>query len=234
MRARRTSPRSNARLSFGAWTMWRALRYVQKHRWACSFVFAGASLAGGYLITRWLDQERKPVGESTLVSTNEAAQEAADPLPEGCVRADFNVLAGFSFQAPQFNPDQKPGSFEAEANRQIPESVRALDGKRVRVRGFLISSDFTKGLTRECLVLRSQMFCCYGRRPADNEWVVVKLPPPGLAIQQDEPMDVIGTLHVGAVTHGGFLSQLYTLDGESIHPAPVVPLKTFLQSFTNQ
>lgn len=214
--------------------MGRALRYVQMHRWACSFVFAGASLAGGYLITRWLDQERNAVSGFTPVAMSEAAQAIADPLPEGCVRADFDILAGFAFQAPKILPDQQPESFEAEANRQIPESVRALDGKRVRVRGFLLSLGISKGLTREFLVMRSQMLCCYGRSPADNEWIVVKLPLPGLAIQQDEPMDVIGTLHVGAVTQGGVFSQLYTLDGESVQPAPIVPLRDLLKSLTSR
>ena len=60
-------------------------------------------------------------------------------------------------------------------------------------------------------------------QPAGNEWVVVKVPPPGVAIQQDVPMDVIGTLHVGAVAPDGFFSQIYTLDGESVRPAPADP-----------
>jgi len=211
------APRVDERLLLGVLRLWRRSPVL------AATGFASVAIAAGVLAGLWVDhaETAAPVTRGDSPTQRQVSSVVRpDALPPGVVQAGFDVLAGFPFEAPGYLPDGKTPEMIATANRQIPETVRALDGQRVRVCGFLLSSDFSQGRTREFLVLRDHMLCCFGQRPAGHEWIVVKVPPPGVEITQNVPMYVIGTLHVGAVVQNGFFSQLYTLDGESVQPAP--------------
>jgi hypothetical protein len=94
--------------------------------------------------------------------------------------------------------------------------VRALDGKRVAVTGFMLPVKIENGLAKEFLLIRSPMMCCYGVTPATNEWVVVKMKGKGVAPTMDVPLNFYGTLHVGVVIEEKMFAGLYELDGEKI------------------
>jgi hypothetical protein len=98
----------------------------------------------------------------------------------------------------------------------IPASVLALDGKRVRISGYMLPIKLENGLVKECLLLRSQMMCCYGRRPELNEWVVVKMKGNGVPSTMDTPLSFYGTLHVGEIFENHTFEGLYELDGEKV------------------
>ena len=121
----------------------------------------------------------------------------------------FEQLASFDFTPPPEGAAIKPGSVA-----QIPSKVQALDGKRVRLTGFMLPTKVERGLVREFLLLRNPMSCCYGIPPQPNEWVVVKMKGDGTAPIMDRPLNFYGTLHVGELYDGNTFAGLYRLDGE--------------------
>lgn len=128
---------------------------------------------------------------------------AEEVLPVG-----FDRLASFEFVAP---PDE---SKAPEAEKQIPEAVRALDAKKVAVTGFMLPVKMHEGLVTEFLLVKDPMMCCYGVVPKVNEWVVVKMNGKGVAPLMDVPITFEGTLQVGQLYEGGYLTGLYLLEGD--------------------
>lgn len=146
---------------------------------------------------------------------------------------DFRHLASFIFDPSNFPPQDDPNQtkgipFFQEDNRvpdagtsagsvdRIPRKVRALDGKRIVLKGFMLPTAEKDGLTREFLIIRSQLTCCFGIPPAPNEWVVVKMPSKGVQPQMDIPLSFYGTLHVGEMYEQGTFVGVYRLDCERV------------------
>jgi hypothetical protein len=159
---------------------------------------------------------------------------------DGYWLVDFRHLASFAYQPPQAATPAQPGPSRVKAlapplpvvpgaaempvaGDRIPPEVRALDGKRVCLSGYMLPVTFDeKGFVKDFLIIRSTMTCCYGVVPGPTEWVVAKMDAKGskAAPMMDVPLDFYGTLHVGEMFEGGAFEGLYRLEGEkvSIHP----------------
>lgn len=136
---------------------------------------------------------------------------------DGYVKAGFEQLATFKITPSPFDAKAKPGSAGPSLSDQIPEAIRGLDGRKVIVSGFMLPIKMEGGRVTELLLMRSQMMCCYGVMPQVNEWVLVRMPK-GVYQLMDVPVAVGGVLHVKALYENGFLTAIYTLDGERMLP----------------
>ncbi len=120
----------------------------------------------------------------------------------------FDKLASYEFTPPE-DPAQA-----AAAETQIPERVRAFNDKKVAVTGFMLPVKMAAGLVTEFLLVKDPMMCCYGVMPKVNEWVVVKMVGKGVPPLMDVPITFEGTLQVGQLYEGGYLTGLYLLKGD--------------------
>lgn len=127
---------------------------------------------------------------------------------EEAVAVGFDKLASYEFTAPESEAKAK------EAEAQIPERVRAYHDKKVAVTGFMLPVKMDAGLVTEFLLVKDPMMCCYGVMPRVNEWVVVKMATKGVPPLMDVPITFEGTLSVGQIYEGGYLTGLYLLKGE--------------------
>lgn len=125
------------------------------------------------------------------------------------VKAGFDLLASYDFVAPA---QDSPGERKGEA--QIPERVKALNEKKVRVTGFMLPVKMQEGLVTEFLLVKDPMMCCYGVMPKLNEWVVVKMTAKGVPPLMDVPIVFEGRLKVGEIYDNGYLTGLYLLEAE--------------------
>jgi hypothetical protein len=79
----------------------------------------------------------------------------------------FNELADYIYEIPS-DEEIEQGKFPD----QIPAKIRALNGKKVVVEGFMIPSFMEWGpKVKTFILVANQMSCCYGMVPAMNEWV---------------------------------------------------------------
>jgi hypothetical protein len=131
---------------------------------------------------------------------------------------DFQLLAAYPFNAPN-DKLTAPGAI-AEVEKQIPASIKALEGKKVMIRGFLVPIKDVQGRSTEFLIVRDQPTCCYSGMTAITEFVSVKVPGKGVPSIIDQPVIVQGTLHVGAVMESGYVLGVYTMDGEKLADPP--------------
>jgi hypothetical protein len=96
-----------------------------------------------------------------------------------------------------------------EAPKMMPDWLRQLDGKRVRIRGFMIPP-FSETDVRAFTLARDTQLCCFGRNPLPYDLIDVFLKE-GAATEYIElrPFDVVGVFHIGEEIEPGYL---YSID----------------------
>ena len=152
----------------------------------------------------------------TLVAATLVAAPNPASAPTEYFKAGFELLAGFPFNPPEPDPAAKPGTPPPSAANQIPATIKALDGRKVIVSGYMLPVKMEKGLVTEFLLMASQQACCYGATPQMNEFVVVKMAKGGVKSVMDVSVEFYGTLSVKEIFEEGYLAQIYTLEGEKM------------------
>ena len=142
-------------------------------------------------------------------ATNQVAAKAGEIL-----NADFETLASYNFDAPSAVITNQAGKDQVAG--QIPEAIKKLDGKLVRIRGFMMPVTETAGKTTEFMITRSQPSCCFGGATGPTEFVTVKVSGKGFDEDMYDPVAIEGTLHVGVTVESGYVTGLYTMDGQKM------------------
>jgi hypothetical protein len=100
----------------------------------------------------------------------------------------------------------------------IPADQRALDGKRVLLRGEMYRPDAYQGPVREFQLVYSISKCCVTSTPKVQHFLIAKVVPGKTAnAYPEQSVEVLGTLHAGIVRDdAGKISSVYRLDVESV------------------
>ena len=132
--------------------------------------------------------------------------------------AGFDKLAGFNAIVTYEVVDaDKPGFYYApRLTTPIPDAVKALDGRKVEVTGFMLPLRQEQGLVTEFILLRNQSLCCFGRPPKINEWVHVRMKDGGVKTVMDQPVTISGKLQVAQYKENKTLLGIYQMDGEKM------------------
>ena len=152
-------------------------------------------------------------------STVSATPSQGDPF----TRIGFEKLAGYLFDVPDdllAPASNQLAQATAKTEAQIPADVKALDKKRVALKGFMLPLKVEAGKVTELLIMKDQSMCCFGAVPKINEWVSVKMVGGGVKPFMDQPVTFFGTLHVGETRENGYLVGIYTMDGETMADPP--------------
>jgi hypothetical protein len=122
-------------------------------------------------------------------------------LPEGHTKLDWKRMGGFRY---------------AEG-AELPAEIRALDGLRVGVPGFILSLGETEGM-HEFILLESLWGCCFGSVPELNQTILVRLAEGRAFDYTGAPVLVTGSLQVGEERQGGFVASLYRVVDAAVKP----------------
>jgi hypothetical protein len=146
-------------------------------------------------------------------------------LPPGYIAVNLRHLSSFPIDGDhreQSDPFAKPRRLK-HPRRTVPADIKALNGKKVAVLGYMLCFEFQfKGASHFAL-LRSQAGCCFGTAPLLNEWVDVRMN--GLtSLYMDTPVVVMGTLRVKEIREYGNLMGLYSMKGDRVEKAVVKEL----------
>lgn len=98
----------------------------------------------------------------------------------------------------------------------LPPSVKALDGNRVRIEGYMLPTQLEDGKAKECLILANQLACCYGQAPRFCEFIVARVKGAAVPALQDRPLVFEGTLKIADVYEGGAWMSLYAMELDSV------------------
>jgi hypothetical protein len=127
----------------------------------------------------------------------------------------FDRLAGYPFTIVDAGTGASAAEIEAAKKKDpAPPQVRALDGQRVAVTGYMLPLQLENGRVKKLVLMRDVTTCCYGATPNMNDYIVVTMNGEGFTPLQDIPVVLVGRLHVALTYENGYLVSLYTLDGE--------------------
>jgi hypothetical protein len=124
------------------------------------------------------------------------AARQAPPVPPDATEVRWDVLVGY---------DYRPGL------EGLPDALKALDGKKVVMHGFLLPL-YEWDDIREFGLVANHMSCCFGMPPGINGQVFVKLRGKEGLPNTAEPLRVIGTFRVKEVKESGFVLAIYSID----------------------
>lgn len=137
-------------------------------------------------------------------------------MEDGYQIVGFDKLAWYNFEVLDDAPVTNLTAGADKADDQIPASVKCFNLKKVSIKGFMLPLKVDNGKVTEFLILKDQSMCCYGATPKINEWVSVKLNGAGIKPIMDQPVSMLGTLHVGAMRENGYLVGIYHMDGDKL------------------
>jgi hypothetical protein len=109
---------------------------------------------------------------------------------------------------------QKGDPFDASL---LTDKVKQLDGKAIRVRGYILPSFQQTGI-KQFVLVRDNMECCFGPGAMLHDCILVEMIPPAEATFTVRPVSVEGTFSIREVkdpVNGKHLA-IYHLDGTQV------------------
>lgn len=134
----------------------------------------------------------------------------------------FDQLAGFKVTLNNellFNTN-RPAWADQQISAMIPERIRAADGKKISVDGFMIPLEYNGKKVSKFILAMNQNTCCFGGNPQIHEFIIVSVAGAGVNDEMDIPLRVKGVLHVAVIRNQGKLAGIYRLEAESVGYAP--------------
>lgn len=199
-------------------------------RWLALLVVVGGAIGYAFI---WPAQRRAPAAPPV-----DASQIRGAPIDAPVVRPDTTAGAVAALDTPVDDDEYRPVSFnvlasydydpieiaeslaehpEAELPDLIPAKIRALDGTRVMLTGFMVPVEIQKERVRTFLLVKNQMVCCFGIAVSMNDWVMVDMEPGKTApFVQDVLLNAYGVLEVGERLEDGMVMSIYRLRGDSV------------------
>jgi len=110
--------------------------------------------------------------------------------------------------------DMKKGdSFDAS---RLTPTVKKLDGKPIRIRGYILPSFQQNGI-RQFVLVRDNMECCFGPGALLHDCILVEMISPASTSFTVRPVSVEGTFSVREVKGlDGKHLAIYHLDGKEV------------------
>ncbi len=166
----------------------------------------------------------------TLITTlcAETPVSAPPPAPvvsiggEKLVAMGFETLSAFPYTIVDAGSGASANEIaEAIKHDQIPAWMRAYDGKRVVLTGYMVPLQLADGRARTLLLMKDVTTCCYGAIPKMNDYVVVEMKGAGVEPNQDVPVQLTGVLHIAEKRENGYIVSLFQMEGDKyLGPKP--------------
>lgn len=137
-------------------------------------------------------------------------------MEDGYLQAGFDVLSNFKYDTYEEYDEATGGRPLTKSKDVIPPHIKAYDGKRVVVKGFIMPLRLKKGLVTEFLLYRDQAACCFGKAAQMNHYMRVTMKEGGFEPGSMVTHKVYGTLEVGEIYVQGYLTGIFQMSGDRV------------------
>jgi len=151
-------------------------------------------------------------------ATPEAAPTAAKPRPKLLPGAKTKVLekAGDQHYDKTFDDLRFEMAFNETFRREmLTESINALAGKQMRIRGFILPPPQQRGI-KQFVLVRDNQECCFGKGAALFDCILVDMTEGRTAEYTIRPVAVSGIFDIQEVVVDGRHLAIYHIDGETV------------------
>ncbi len=137
------------------------------------------------------------------------------PLYADFVPINFDDIGSWEYQR-VWPP---PPSDAPPAADPIPAEIRAWNGRKVAIAGFMQPVRIDRNRVSQFMLMRSQALCCFGASITLVDWVEVNAPT-GESFEPmlHKPITVLGTLDVGEEKIDGFTISLFRMTPDHVLP----------------
>jgi hypothetical protein len=125
----------------------------------------------------------------------------------------FRSLSGFFYYTPE--PGETPDS-EMVKKSKIPDEVKALNGRKIAINGFMMPIDQDSEGSKEFVLNGAFDMCGFGGPISINQWIVVKYLGSGRVPYTHLSMSVFGELEVGEEYKDGWLVSIYRMKAKAV------------------
>lgn len=125
----------------------------------------------------------------------------------------FSELGAFHYR-PILPPAVKAA--QREEGEPIPPSIRALDGRKVRIDGFMLPTTYDDTGVSEFILNANYDMCAYGAPTVINQQVMVRMSDGHRARYTHLPIRVFGTFHVGEEFSGDRVASIYRMTATAL------------------
>ena len=145
---------------------------------------------------------------NSVVTAIEPEEPEPEPEPfddEGYEALDFTLLGEFEY--PIYVKVK-----EGEELPEIPEEVRAQDGKKIGITGFMNPVRFDREGVSEFLLVKDILGCCFGATPKMNHWIRVRMKEGERAkFYAYDQLTVFGDFEVSEELEDGYVMSIYRM-----------------------
>lgn len=154
-----------------------------------------------------------PAASKSPAGTNDASSTAPiATAPPSAKPAPSTRIADISFDDIKFDME-KGAAFERS---MLTPKIEALDGRKIRIRGFILPPPVASGLTRFVLV-RDNLSCCFGPGAALYDAIFVEMVDDKSTDYTISPVTVEGVFTIRELRDpDDNIMAIYHLDGESV------------------
>jgi hypothetical protein len=160
-----------------------------------------------------------PQVASTTGVTSPVIVPHATQIENGYLHLPFDVLSGFKYDTYEVLDEVRGGRPVTKSDDVIPPEIRAYDGRKVLVEGYIMPLRLKKGLVTEFLLFRDQAACCFGDKAKMNHYMRVKVTDKGFEPGSTMTHKVRGTLAVGEIYVQDYLTGIYQMTADHVEEA---------------
>jgi hypothetical protein len=160
-----------------------------------------------------------PQVASTASVTNLESVLDTPQIENGYLRLPFDVLSGFKYDTYEVLDEVHGGRPLTKSDDVIPPHIKAHDGRKVQVEGYIMPLRLKKGLVTEFLLFRDQAACCFGDKAKMNHYLRVKVTDKGFEPGSTMTHKVWGTLAVGEIYVQDYLTGIYQMTADRVEEA---------------
>lgn len=157
---------------------------------------------------------------STASATNSSVVPHTTQIEDGYLRLPFDVLSGFKYDTYEVLDEVHGGRPLTKSDDVIPPHVKAYDGRKVLIEGYIMPLRIRKGLVTEFLLFRDQAACCFGDKAKMNHYMRVKVTDKGFEPGSTMTHKVWGTLAVGEIYVQDYLTGIYQMTADRVELSP--------------
>jgi len=161
-----------------------------------------------------------PQVASTARGTNPVVVPQSPQIENGYLRLAFDVLSGFKYDTYEVLDEIHGGRPLTKSDDVIPPHVKAYDGRKVLLEGYIMPLRLRKGLVTEFLLFRDQAACCFGDKAKMNHYMRVKVTDKGFEPGSTMTHKVWGTLAVGEIYVQDYLTGIYQMTADRVELSP--------------
>jgi hypothetical protein len=127
----------------------------------------------------------------------------------------FDKLSSFPYTIVDAGTGATPEQIaEAQKRDQVPAWLRRYHDQRVVLTGYMMPLQVENGRSKKFVMMKDVTTCCYGAVPNMNDYVVVSMKGDGVTAVQDVPVLLIGVLKIEEKYEGGYITALFSMEGE--------------------